>query len=43
MKLVLLLGEYMNRQYHGRYHAKGQNLRWLLRERTTGCCATTTS
>ena len=32
VKLVLLLGEYMHRQYHGRYHAKGQNLRWLLRD-----------
>ena len=26
-KLVLLLGEYLNRHYHGRYHAKGQNLK----------------
>jgi amidase len=26
-KLVLLLGEYLNRNYHGRYHAKGQNLK----------------
>jgi amidase len=30
-KLVLLTGEYMNRRYHGRYHAKGQNLRPVLR------------
>jgi len=27
VKLVLLLGEYMHRHYHGRYHAKAQNLR----------------
>jgi amidase len=31
VKLVLLLGEYMHRQYHNRYHAKAQNLRVLLR------------
>ncbi|MGH6942727.1 MAG: amidase [Geminicoccaceae bacterium] len=30
VKLVLLMGEYMHRHYHGRYHAKGQNLRWAL-------------
>jgi amidase len=30
-KLVLLLGEYLNRQYHGRYHAKGQNLKPVLK------------
>jgi amidase len=29
-KLVLLLGEYLNRFYHGRYHAKGQNLKPVL-------------
>ena len=28
--LVLLLGEYMHRNYHGRYYAKAQNLRHLL-------------
>jgi amidase len=28
---VLLLGEYMHRHYHNRYHAKAQNLRVLLR------------
>jgi len=32
VKLVLLLGEYMHRNYHNRYHAKAQNLRVLLRE-----------
>jgi len=32
VKLVLLLGEYMHREYHNRYHAKAQNLRVLLRE-----------
>lgn len=26
-KMVLLLGEYMKQDYHGRYHAKGQNLK----------------
>ena len=26
VKLVLLLGEYCNRHYHDRYHAKAQNL-----------------
>jgi amidase len=31
VKLVLLLGEYMHRNYHGRYHSKAQNLRVLLR------------
>lgn len=30
-KLVLLLGEYLNRRYHGRYHAKGQNLKPVLK------------
>ena len=29
-KLVLILGEYMHRNYHGRYYAKGQNIRRLL-------------
>jgi amidase len=32
VKLVLLLGEYMHRNYHNRYHAKAQNLRVLLRK-----------
>jgi amidase len=32
VKLVLLLGEYMHRHYHNRYHAKAQNLRVLLRK-----------
>jgi amidase len=31
VKLVLLLGEYMHRYYHNRYHAKAQNLRVPLR------------
>ena len=31
VKLVLLLGEYMHRVYHNRYHSKAQNLRVLLR------------
>jgi amidase len=31
VKLVLLLGEYLNRNYHNRYHSKAQNLRVLLR------------
>ena len=30
-KLVLLLGEYLNRRYHGRYHAKGQNLKPVVK------------
>ncbi len=30
-KLVLLLGEYLNRHYHGRYHAKGQNLKPVVK------------
>src|ERR1700691_1475941 len=30
VKLVLLLGEYMHRNYHNRYHAKAQNLRFQL-------------
>lgn len=32
VKLVLLLGEYMHRHYHARYHAKAQNLRVPLRQ-----------
>ena len=32
VKLVLILGEYMHRRYHNRYHAKAQNLRVLLRK-----------
>ncbi len=32
VKLVLLLGDYMHRYYHNRYHAKAQNLRVLLRQ-----------
>jgi amidase len=31
VKMVLLLGEYMHRNYHARYHSKAQNLRGLLR------------
>jgi amidase len=31
VKMVLLLGEYMHRNYHARYHSKAQNLRVLLR------------
>ena len=31
VKLVLLLGEHMHRNYHNRYHSKAQNLRVLLR------------
>jgi len=32
VKLVLFMGEYMHRHYHGRYYAKGQNLKWALRQ-----------
>jgi amidase len=31
VKLVLILGEYMHRNYHARYHSKAQNLRVGLR------------
>ncbi len=31
VKMVLLLGEYMHRNYHARYHSKAQNLRVPLR------------
>jgi amidase len=31
VKMVMLLGEYMHRRYHGRYYAKAQNLRRALR------------
>jgi amidase len=31
VKMVMLLGEYMHRCYHGRYYAKAQNLRRALR------------
>lgn len=30
-KLVMLMGQYMEDQYHGRYYAKAQNLSWKLR------------
>lgn len=30
-KLVLLLGEYLRQEYHGRYHAKGMNLRPVVK------------
>jgi amidase len=26
------MGEYMHRYYHGRFHAKAQNLKWALRQ-----------
>ena len=32
VKLVMLLGEYMHKNYHGHYYAKGQNLSRKLRE-----------
>jgi amidase len=32
VKLVLLLGDYMHRYHHNRYHARAQNLRVLLRD-----------
>ena len=32
VKLVLFVGEYMQRSYHGRYYAKAQNLRRVLRQ-----------
>ncbi len=32
VKLLLLLGEHMNRAYHGRYYAKAQNIRHLTRK-----------
>ncbi len=32
VKLVLMLGEYLHRNYHNRYHSKAQNLRVLLRD-----------
>jgi amidase len=32
VKMVLFMGEYMNRYYHGRYYAKAQNLKWALRQ-----------
>lgn len=32
VKLVLFMGEYLNRNYNARYQAKGQNLRWVLRK-----------
>ncbi|MGR8920971.1 MAG: amidase, partial [Gammaproteobacteria bacterium] len=31
-KLVMLMGQYMEDRYHGRYYAKGQNLSWKLRQ-----------
>ncbi|MEQ8495674.1 MAG: amidase [Gammaproteobacteria bacterium] len=30
-KLVMLMGQYMEDNYHGRYYAKAQNLAWKLR------------
>ena len=32
VKIVLLTGEYVHRYYHGRYYAKGQNIRQQLRQ-----------
>jgi amidase len=32
VKMVLFMGEYMHRYYHGRYYAKAQNLKWALRK-----------
>jgi amidase len=32
VKMVLLLGEYMHRNYHGRHHSMAQNLRPQLRK-----------
>jgi amidase len=32
VKMVLFMGEYMHRWYHGRYYAKAQNLKWALRQ-----------
>ncbi len=32
VKMVLFMGEYMHRNYHGRYYAKAQNLKWALRQ-----------
>jgi amidase len=32
VKMVLFMGEYMHRYYHGRYYAKAQNLKWSLRQ-----------
>ena len=41
VKLVLLLGEYMHRQYHGRYTPRDRTCAGCCAMRTTGCCATT--
>jgi amidase len=32
VKMVMFMGEYLSRYYHGRYYAKGQNLRRTLRD-----------
>src|SRR5262249_58113190 len=32
VKLVMFMGEYLKRYYHGRYYAKAQNLKWALRQ-----------
>jgi amidase len=40
VKLVWLLGEYMNRQYHGSYYAKAQNMRHLVRQAYDDALAT---
>ncbi len=32
VKMVLFMGQYLNRYYHGRYYAKAQNLKWALRD-----------
>lgn len=32
VKMVLFMGEYLHRYYHGRYYAKAQNLKWALRQ-----------
>ena len=43
VKLVLFMGEYMHRYYHGRYYAKGQNLKWAHARPMTTCSRSTTS
>ena len=39
VKMVMLLGEYMHRNYHGRYYAKAQNLRHTLVEKFAAALA----
>ena len=43
VKMIVLLGQYLHDDYHGRYYAKAQNLGRSLKAATTGLSRTSTS